>query len=51
MESLYDSLGPSLTTRCLAWSVGNISSSELFIDIKEECEKNGINWISPTEEL
>lgn len=33
---ILDVLGPSLTTRALAWAAGEISSEELFRDIKKD---------------
>jgi len=51
LDHIYENLGASFTTRTLAWCVGNISSAELFRDIKEECRKEGKSYIIPEEEL
>jgi ParB/RepB/Spo0J family partition protein len=41
-DEIYDKLGPSLATRCLAWAAGYVSDAELIEDLKSECngEKN-----------
>lgn len=40
-----------LVTRILAWCIGNISSREVFEDIKEEVTKQGGHYTIPAEEL
>lgn len=50
-ELIYDELGPSFATRCLAWCSGEISSLDLFTDIKEQLEEQGKHFIIPLEEL
>ncbi len=39
IEVMAKSVGYGLQTRCLAWAAGEISTFELFQDIKEECQK------------
>jgi ParB/RepB/Spo0J family partition protein len=47
-DHIYENVGPGLHTRVLAWATGDISSSELFHDIKEMCGKD---YVMPEEEL
>jgi ParB family chromosome partitioning protein len=50
MEHIQDSVGNSFATRCLAWCAGEISSNELFRDVKEEAELLNKPYHIPTEE-
>jgi len=50
-DLIYDLLGPSFATRCLAWTRGDISSVELFIDIKKQAEAKGKHFAIPHEEF
>lgn len=51
LDLIYDELGPSFTTRALSWAAGNISSLELFRDIKQEMEDVGKTFNIPQEEF
>jgi hypothetical protein len=48
---IYETLGPSFATRCLAWARGEISSVELFVDIKKQAEAKGKHFAIPHEEF
>jgi ParB family chromosome partitioning protein len=50
-DFIYDELGPSFATRCLAWTRGDISSLDLFTDIKKQKEARGENFILPEEDF
>lgn len=41
------SCGYGLATRALAWANGSISSMDLFLEIKAECEKQGKTFVMP----
>ena len=47
LEHIFDTLGPNLGTRCLAWAGGEISDGELFVNVKEEAEILGKNYVAP----
>jgi ParB/RepB/Spo0J family partition protein len=44
---LYDTIGPCLVTRVLAWAAGNISTVALYSDIREYCEDQAIPFTMP----
>ena len=44
-----NTIGYGLHTRSLAWANGEISSAELFFDIKQYAEDNGINYHIPIQ--
>lgn len=48
-EHIYDTLGPSFTTRVCAWVAGEISDFDLYQDLKIEAEKIGKQYTIPTE--
>ncbi len=39
LEIVYDAIDPSFATRCMAWSIGNISTIELYADMLELIER------------
>jgi ParB family transcriptional regulator, chromosome partitioning protein len=47
IEHIGQSLGFSLTTRALAWANGEISSAELYFDIRREAQDKGIDYTIP----
>lgn len=52
LDHIYQEVEPNFATRALAWCIGNISSAELYQDIKEQCELLGkYGYIIPDEEL
>lgn len=54
LDHIYENIGPRdayLTTRTLAWCVGNISSRDLFEDIKQKMDEKGVFYQIPSEEL
>jgi ParB family chromosome partitioning protein len=51
LDLIYDELGPSFATRCLAWSAGNISSLDLFTDIKNQKLARGEGFLIPEDEF
>ena len=52
MIDTFDKIvGMGLHTRALAWAAGNISTYELQQDLKEYCDKEGINYTIPQEIL
>ncbi len=44
-------LGYGLTTRALAWANGEISSSDLYMEIKKAAEEQGIKYVIPVKEF
>lgn len=46
-DILYDTIGPCLVTRVLAWAAGNISTAAVYADLREYCEDNGIKFTTP----
>jgi ParB family transcriptional regulator, chromosome partitioning protein len=51
LDHIYDALGPSFATRCLAWCAGTISTNELIRDIKKEAEEAGRSYQEPIEDF
>jgi ParB family transcriptional regulator, chromosome partitioning protein len=51
LNHIYDVLKSNFGTRCLAWASGNISSLELFGDIKKLAEEKGKIYTIPEYEL
>jgi ParB family chromosome partitioning protein len=52
MDHIFDSVGKaSFGTRCLAWASGEISSEELYEDIKEEAEDVGRVYYPPRYDI
>jgi len=49
MELMAKSIGYGLHTRVLAWATGEISTAELFQDIKERADELGKEFIVPLE--
>ena len=47
LEHIYDSIGPGLYTRTLAWCGGEISDSDLYDSIKEFADKSGKVYTKP----
>jgi ParB family chromosome partitioning protein len=47
-DYLMDLLGPSLSTRLLAWASGNISIVEVLDDVNEQCALKNIPYVPPT---
>jgi len=51
LDLVYNEVGACFATRILAWAVGNISSTELYQDIDEECKKAGnYGFVIPEED-
>ncbi len=46
-----DELGPSFGTRTLAWASGNISTLDLFTDVKAQLVIKGKPFIFPTDDF
>lgn len=46
-EHIYDTAGPGFGTRCLAWASGEISSADLYNDIRMQCEAKGKTYEEP----
>lgn len=44
METMSSSIGFGLHTRALAWSIGEISTVELFYDMQKFAEENGLEF-------
>jgi ParB/RepB/Spo0J family partition protein len=51
MDHIQGAIGNNFGTRCLAWSSGEISSLELFNDIKEIAEEEGKHYEIPEKAL
>lgn len=51
MDHIIDSVGASFATRCLAWASGEISSNELYQDIKEEAADKGVMYFPPNHDV
>jgi len=49
LEHIYDSFGPSITTRSLAWASGEISDNDLYLTLKDYADKNGKLYLIPRE--
>ncbi len=49
IKSMGDTIGYGLHTRTLAWANGEISSVELFSDIKQYADDNGLEYTMPLE--
>lgn len=47
LDYTVDVLGPSLTTRILAWAVGNVSTQEILDDIKDTCQLENKTFYKP----
>ena len=47
LDVLYDGIGASAFTRALAWASGNISTLDLFNDVKAHAEMEGKRFIIP----
>jgi ParB/RepB/Spo0J family partition protein len=45
----YDTFGPSIVTRLLAFADGYASMEETWKDIKEYCESQGTDFVAPTD--
>ena len=48
---IMEHLEPSFATRCLAWAAGNISSFDLYVEIKGLVEEEGRYFNIPTSEF
>jgi len=48
-DRILDLIGPCLGTRAMAWCAGVISSNDLEVDIKEECDVLQRIYIAPAE--
>lgn len=46
-ELVYDTIGPSLVTRFIAWARGYVSTFAFVNDLKKHCEKEGLDFIPP----
>ncbi len=51
LDFLMDELGPSFGTRTLAWASGNISTLDLFTDVKAQLVIKGKPFIFPTDDF
>ncbi len=51
IKHIGDTLGYSLVTRALAWANGNISSADLYFDIKRAARDKGIPYVLPFEDV
>jgi len=49
MEHVQDAIGNNFGTRCMAWMLGNISSLELYQDVKDIADKSDIPYSIPSE--
>lgn len=49
IELVSNSLGFGICTRLLAWANGNVSTREIYFDIKEECDALQIPFVIPAE--
>jgi ParB family chromosome partitioning protein len=43
--------GYCFATRALAWANGEVSTAELYLEIREECKKKGKTYVIPVESL
>jgi len=46
INHIMDNKLPGLHTRCLSWAAGEISSQELFVDIRQYAEEKGVKYQS-----
>lgn len=46
-EYLYDTIGPCLVTRVLAWAAGEISTAQLMISVQEYCKEEDLPFSMP----
>jgi ParB/RepB/Spo0J family partition protein len=44
---IQDVIGNGLHTRCLAWTAGEISDKDLFVDLKRMADEQGITFVLP----
>ncbi len=51
LDIIMDNLEPSFATRCLAWASGEISTLDLFQDVKHQCLEQGKSFLIPDEDL
>ncbi len=51
IDYLMDNLGPSFGTRVAAWCAGNISTLDLFTDVKSQLAIKGKEFILPEEDF
>lgn len=49
IEAVAHVLGMGFHTRLLAWTAGNISTTELMFDFRDYCEQNGYDFKIPEE--
>lgn len=49
IEHMIETIGWGLHTRALAWANGEISTADLFEDMKEFAGENGLEYLSPIE--
>jgi ParB family transcriptional regulator, chromosome partitioning protein len=50
MSHIQDVVGNNFGTRCLSWAAGEISSGDLYEDIKEIADEKGIDYEIPKQE-
>lgn len=48
-DTIRDAIGNGLATRVLAWAAGNIDDAEVYVSLKEEADRKGINYTIPKE--
>ncbi len=48
LDMIYDSIGPCLATRVLAWARGDVNTAGVLATLKEVCEDEGISFTPPT---
>lgn len=51
MEHIQDHIGNNFGTRCLSWAAGEISDNDLFHDIRQLAEEEGMSYAIPQEAL
>jgi ParB/RepB/Spo0J family partition protein len=51
LEHILTGIGSNFGTRCLAWAAGNISTEELYKDIEDIAEEEGITYFPPKTDI
>lgn len=51
MDHIQTYVGNNFGTRCLAWAAGEISDNDVFRDVKELADEEGVNYEIPREAL